>query len=117
MKSKNVNINPKRITVNRVAQFLDVSVVTVNNWYKWYNNPDFKKPDGVPYLPPYQQDHPRGVRYWTEDDLFDLKKFRDWIPRGRGGVMGDQNASYWGERGVRAKQNKEEKQKILKNEK
>lgn len=114
---KNVNINPNRITVNKVAQFLDVSVVTINNWYKWYNNEAFTKPKETPYLPPYQQDHPRGVRYWTEDDLYDLKKFRDWIPRGRGGVMGEQNASYWGERGKRALQNKEEKKKTLNNEK
>lgn len=96
----------KRITATKITQFLDISVQTLNSWYQWYNNAEFEKPKDTPYLPPYEQKHPRAPRYWTEDDLYDLRKFKEWIPRGRGGVMGDHNARFWGERGKRAIENK-----------
>lgn len=96
----------QKITATKISQFLNISVATLNSWYKWYNNEEFSKPKDTPYLPPYIQDTPRGPRYWTEDDLYDLRKFKEWIPKGRGGVMGDCNARYWGERGKRALQNK-----------
>lgn len=96
----------EKITATKISQFLNISTTTLNSWYKWYNDPTFKKPKDTPYLPPYSQEHPRAPRYWTEDDLYDLRKFKEWIPKGRGGVMGDCNARYWGARGKRALQNK-----------
>ena len=96
----------KRITATKITQFLDISVQTLNSWYAWYNDPEFEKPEGTPYLPPYEQEHPRAPRYWTEDDLYDLRKFKEWVPKGRGGVMGNHNARFWGVRGKRALENK-----------
>lgn len=100
-------INGKRVyTATKISQFLDISVPTLNSWYKWYNDPTFVKPIDTPYLPPYIQKSKMGIRYWDEDCLYYLRKFKDWLPRGRGGVMGDMNARSWGERGKRALKNK-----------
>lgn len=95
-----------KLTASRVAQKLDISVATLNNWYKWYHNAEFVKPEGMPDLPEYEQQNPRGPRYWETDDLKALKAFKKWLPKGRGGVMGELNAKYWGERGQRALKNK-----------
>lgn len=94
------------LTATKVAQHLDISVPTLNNWYKWYNNPDFEKPEDTPELPSYIQQGKRGTRYWNKKDLPKLVKFKEWMPRGRAGVMGESNAQFWGERGKRALRNK-----------
>ena len=96
----------EKIKATKVTQHLDISVPTLTSWYGWYNNPDIKKPDGVPYLPPYEQAHERATRFWDADDLPALVKFRDWVPQGRAGVMGEHNARYWGKRGKQALANK-----------
>ena len=36
-----------KITATKVAQHLDISVPTLNNWYKWYMNDEFDKPKDV----------------------------------------------------------------------
>lgn len=93
----------KMLTASRVAQRLDVSVSTLTNWYKWYNG-DYTKPENVPELPEYTQVGTRGVRYWRESSIPMLIAFKEWIPKGRGGVMGEMNARFWGKRGKNRKQ-------------
>lgn len=95
-----------QLSSNKVAQYLDISVATLNNWYKWFRNEDFEKPADIPALPQYKRDGARGPRYWNSADLPELQAFRDWLPKGRGGVMGDWNARFWGARGQRAIKNK-----------
>lgn len=95
-----------KLTATKVAQELDVSVPTLNNWYKWYMNDDYDKPDDTPELPEYEQAGKGTPRYWTEKDIKKLKIFQAWLPKGRGGVMGDYNARHWGKRGERALKNK-----------
>ena len=101
----------KKLTSSKVAQHLDTSVKTLNNWYRWYNGEQFEKPENTPILPPYEQSHPMGVRYWDSDDLPLLEAFQKWIPKGPSGVMGSMNVHYWGKRGKALKkyQNQEEK--------
>ena len=94
------------LTATKVAQYLDISVPTLNNWYKWYGNSEYEKPAGTPNLPAYTQQGKRGTRYWDKADLPKLVKFKKWVPRGRAGIMGDYNAQFWGERGKRALKNK-----------
>lgn len=96
-----------KLSANKVSQYLDISTVTLANWYKFYNS-DIDKPKDMPELPAYEQLHPRGPKYWKQEDLPKLKAFQDWIPKGRGGVMGLYNARYWGARGKRALKNKEQ---------
>lgn len=98
-KMKQIN----RISATKITQFLDISYATLNSWYKWYNDDNFVKPKNTPYLPPYKQDHPRAPRYWTPDDLYDLKKFKEWVPKGRRGVMGEYNQRFWGNRNKKEK--------------
>ncbi len=95
-----------KLTATKVAQHLDISVPTFNNWYNWYNNPKYEKPKGTPELPAYTQQGKRVTRYWDKADLPKSMKFKKWIPRGRAGIMGDYNARFWGDRGVRALKNK-----------
>ena len=95
-----------KLTATKVAQHLDISVPTLNNWYKWYNNPQYEKPKDVPVLPKYEQNGVRATRYWDSKDLPLLEEFQRWVPRGRAGIMGDYNAQFWGERGKRAFRNK-----------
>ena len=60
----------------------------------------------MPELPDFKREGTRGPRYWNQEDLPKLQAFRDWLPKGRGGVMGDWNARFWGARGKRAIKNK-----------
>lgn len=105
-----------RITATRVSYFLDISVVTLGNWYKWYNDPKYDKPEDMPELPPYEQKSPRGTRYWKRSDLPKLLIFKYWLPRGGAGIMGDFNARFWGDRGKRALKNKGIDGKVYKKE-
>ena len=88
----------ERLTATKISQKLNVSVSMLNIWYYWYNNPEFVKPKDVPLLPAYEQATPRAPRYWKSDDLKDLRKFQKWIPKGRGGVMGEATRRYRGAR-------------------
>lgn len=88
-----------KLTASKVSQALDISVITLNNWYAWYMNDEIDKPDDMPELPKYEQAYERATRYWNEEDIKLIKIFQEWIPRGRGGVMGAQSSKYWGDRG------------------
>lgn len=95
-----------KMAASRVAQTLDISVQTLNNWYRWYLDTPLEKPKDMPPLPSFEQSHDRGIRYWDSNDIKKLEKFKEWLPKGRAGVMGDYTARFWGERGKRALKNK-----------
>ncbi len=100
-----------KLTANKIAQALDISVITLNNWYNWYLDTSLEKPTNTPPLPPFEQAHERGIRYWDSNDIPALLKFKEWVPKGRAGVMGNYSAKFWGERGKRALKNKVTKNK------
>jgi hypothetical protein len=87
--------NEKNLTAYQVCNELNVSVKTLTNWYKWYNDPSFEKPKNMPTLPKYEQSHEKGPRYWSKDDIKTLKVFKESLPRGRNGIMGEFNKRYW----------------------
>ena len=89
----------KDITATQVCAKLNVSTVTLTNWYRYYNDPKIDKPKDMPPLPQYEQSGPRATRYWDKDDIRQIRKFQKWIPKGRGGVMGEVSKSFWGARG------------------
>lgn len=83
-----------RLTASQVANKLNISVYTLKRWYKWYENEDVRKLDelfknGMPELPVYETIGSTNWRYWNEEDLEQLKKFKEFIPNTRGGFMGD----------------------------
>lgn len=99
----------KMYTATQVAAILQISVPTLTNWYTWYNNPSYDKPDDLPVLPEYTRsgNSLRSARQWSEQDVEQIKQFQSFIKRGKGGFMGDFNAKFWGDRGKRALKNKE----------
>ena len=73
--------------IEEVALMIDSSVQTLNNWYR------FKKihPDSIysEMLPDYIQEGNRKTRYWNREDIWKLIQFKNAIPHGRNGILGD----------------------------
>lgn len=84
----------EKLTATQVCYKLNLSVAMLNIWYYWYFNDEFVKPADTPPLPRFTQATPRGTRYWEAEDVRALKRFKSWLPRGRGGVMGAATAKY-----------------------
>ncbi|MBQ4543382.1 MAG: hypothetical protein IJA19_04345 [Clostridia bacterium] len=80
---------------SQVANALDISVITLSNWYRWWKTTDTSKLAGVPPLPDFEQDGPRAPRYWKEEDLDKLREFQKWVPKGRNGLMGEVSKRFW----------------------
>ena len=75
-----------------VALLLDISVPTLNNWYKYkkyYPNDEMSK-----LLPMPVQKAPRQTRYWQESDIQQLIQFKSQIVEGRNGFMGSITQKY-----------------------
>lgn len=87
----------KYVNAIKLSQYLNVSVPTINIWYKWYYG-DFEKPKNVPELPMFESRGARQTRYWKVEDLPKIKAFKDWLPRGKKGVMGAYTVNFWGKR-------------------
>lgn len=100
------------VSINKVTQELDVSALTISNWYGWYNAEDSVIPEDCPGLPPFTRHGRGGKRMWKEKDLEQLKAFQSWIPRGNKGVMGN-----WNYRRKRMRREEWEKQSKKKNKK
>lgn len=94
------------LSASKVAQQLDISTYTLTNWYKWQETCRTPEHDFLPVLPQYQQRSTKGIRYWKQEDIPIIQQFKDSLPKGRGGVMGNYNAKFWGERGKRDLSNK-----------
>ena len=75
-----------------VALLLDISVPTLNNWYK------FKRLDPnnemAKLLPEPIQQTNRQTRFWKEEDIPNLIKFKSSIVEGRKGFMGSVTQKY-----------------------
>lgn len=93
----NNEMEEKLITATKVTQYLDITLRTLDNWYRYQKETE-KKPENMPSLPEYVQQGPRTPRFWKESDLPKLLAFKEWIPRGRLGVMGRTNERYWSEK-------------------
>lgn len=80
-------MNENLLKIEYVAVTIDVSVQTINNWYR------FKRlePDNeyVKLLPEYIQKGPRRTRFWKKSDMEQLIKFKESIPHGVSGIMGE----------------------------
>lgn len=75
-----------------VALLLDISVPTLNNWYKFKRYyPDNEMSKLLPQ--PIQQTN-RQTRYWKEEDIPDMIKFKSNIVEGRNGFMGSITQKY-----------------------
>lgn len=81
------------LKLEEVALRVDVSFKTINNWYMFRKqNPDNEY---AKMLPNFIQSGARQTRYWRESDIWKLIEFKQAIPQGRNGIMGDITQKYY----------------------
>jgi hypothetical protein len=77
----------KLLRIEEVALLVNSSTQTINNWYRWKalnpNHPLAQK------LPNYIQNGARQTRYWKKSDIWSITEFKNSIPHGRGGILGE----------------------------
>ena len=81
------------MTATEICYILGISENTLRNWMKWYK---IKKIE-CPELPQPEKFHNRN--YWRRTDIAKFAAFKDWIPKGRNGVMAEVNHIYWKKKG------------------
>ena len=80
-------INKELLNANEVAVVVGISLQTLNNWYRWKKiNPTHEL---AKLLPKYQQEKGKTARLWTINDINSLVEFKERIPHGRNGILGD----------------------------
>ena len=78
-------------TISEVAKELGVCISTIRNWE------DYEKELGYQCLPQPRRDlDKKGSRYYSREDIGNLKKFRDGIEYGTIAIA---SRKKWGERG------------------
>lgn len=80
------------LKVDKVALLVGVSVKTINSWY-WFKaqNPDN---EWAKKLPEFERRTSLGTRYWKSEDVAKLVEFKNKVPHGRNGVLGDITQRY-----------------------
>ena len=83
----------KLFKVAEVAMMINSSIQTINGWYRWKKeHPDHQL--AIDFLPDYKRVGNKGTRYWTQQDVWKLKQFKQSIPQGCKGIMGDITQKY-----------------------
>lgn len=82
-----------RLRIEEVALLVGCSVKTVNNWY-WFKSMHPEN-EYAKMLPEFIRIGNRGTRYWNKDDVWKIIEFRQNIPKGRNGVLGDVTQKYY----------------------
>ena len=85
--------NPKElINANALAFLVGSSVQTISAWYRWKSlNPEHEL---AQLLPDYVRIGNKNTRYWNRQDVWMLIKFKQSIPQGRNGIMGQVTQKY-----------------------
>jgi hypothetical protein len=92
-----------KLRIEEVALLVGCSVKSVNNWY-WFKNlhPEHEY---AKMLPEFTRDGPHGTRLWRREDMWKLIEFKQRLPKGRYGILGDITQKYY----RKAKQNEQTK--------
>ena len=81
-----------KLKIYEAAMLVGVSYRTIENWYMWKRkNP---KHELAKLIPDFQQDGERQTRYWKQSDIPKLIEFKNSIPHGRNGILGDITQKY-----------------------
>lgn len=84
--------NGKLLNANETALMVGISVQTLASWYRWKAlHPDHQL---AALLPDFTRIGNRRTRYWTQENIWSLIEFRQSIPRGKNGIMGDVTQMY-----------------------
>lgn len=95
-------MNEQLLRIEEVALLVGTSTQTINNWYRWKRlHPDHEL---AKLLPDYIQENPRQMRYWKKSDIWTLTEFKNTIPHGRNGILGEITQKQY----QKTKKNKEE---------
>lgn len=82
----------QKLRIEEVALLVGASTQTINNWYRWKKaNPDHEL---AKLLPDYLQEGPRQMRHWKKSDIWLISEFKNSIPHGRNGILGDITQKY-----------------------
>ena len=82
----------KLLNVSEVSLLIGSSIQTIASWYRWKAlHPDHEL---AKVIPDFTRVGNRRTRYWTQDDVWKLIEFKNSIPQGRNGVMGDVTQKY-----------------------
>lgn len=77
----------KMLRIEEVALLVGSSTQTLNNWYRWKKlYPDHPL---AKLLPNYIQEGNRQMRFWKNSDVWSIVEFKNSIPHGRKGILGD----------------------------
>ena len=94
-----MKINEDYLSIRKVANLIDVSDHTISRWYKWWESPEFEKPEGL-VLPPYVHKDLRKTKFFKKSDIPKLEEFAKALRTTHKGAMSEFNAAYqWGKRG------------------
>lgn len=77
------------IKIEELAFYVDSSTHTINNWYAWKRQ---HPTHDLAYLlpdPVYIQKGGRRIRYWNRADIGKILEFKNSLPHGRLGILGD----------------------------
>lgn len=90
--SKKKKKEVKLLTLEEVALTIGVSIYTINVWYKFKRtNPENEI---AQMLPDYVQNGGRQKRYWKESEIYKFLQFKENLPHGRNGIMGEVTQKY-----------------------
>ena len=82
----------KLLNVSEVSMLVGSSIQTISSWYRWKElHPEHEL---AKLIPNYTRNGNRRTRYWTMDDVWRLVEFKNNIPQGRNGVMGEITQKY-----------------------
>lgn len=84
------------LRAEEVALLIGISTQTLNTWYRWKTS----HPDHVlaKLLPDFIQSAPRQMRKWKKSDIWSLAEFKNALPHGRNGILGDTTQRYFRKR-------------------
>lgn len=75
------------LRIEEVALLVGSSTQTINNWYRWKKmNPEHPL---AKMLPDFTQSGERQKRFWKRSDIWAISEFKNALPHGRNGVLGD----------------------------
>lgn len=82
----------KLLNVQEVAVLIKSSVPTISSWYRWKGlHPEHEM---AKKLPDFERHGAHRARYWRYSDVWKLVEFKESIPQGRHGIMGDVTQKY-----------------------
>lgn len=82
----------KLLNVSEVSLLVGSSIQTIASWYRWRDlHPEHPL---AKLIPDYTRIGNRRTRYWQREDVWKLVEFKNSIPQGRNGIMGDVTQMY-----------------------